>query len=354
MKTNLTTPKTFLLIVLTLFLIGLGFMVSGTSLAHDVGIQPAQLHSLQSNEPGTWTKYAGNPVVSSTEQWEGGFIWGAHILKDGTVYKMWYAGIQPSHIGYATSADGIGWAKLSTNPVLDPGAPGAWDDNGISEPFVMKDNDVYKMWYWGKNSDGIMQIGYAVSPDGISWVKYLGNPVLTVDGSGTWDSIEVGTPWVLLQDGLYKMWYLGQDSSGQYATGYATSTDGIHWTKYSGNPILSGTADSWDTKGVLATSVLFDGVNYRLWYFGKDATGIDRIGYTTSLDGIHWTKSSKNPILGLGSGAAWDSISVAFPKVIMDNGVYKMWYLGSDGMVGKYGYATAPELHFTYLPIISK
>lgn len=31
----------------------------------------------------------------------------------------------------------------------------------------------YNMWYWNDNAS----IGYATSPDGVNWTKYSGNPV---------------------------------------------------------------------------------------------------------------------------------------------------------------------------------
>jgi subtilisin family serine protease len=40
-------------------------------------------------------------------------------------------------------------------------------------------------------------------------------------------------------DGLYRLWYSGYnpDRSGNVFVGYATSRDGLHWSRYSEKPI---------------------------------------------------------------------------------------------------------------------
>ncbi len=315
-----------------------------------------QAQGAQSGEPGVWTKYSGNPVFSPAQSWEGSLIWAPCVIKDGFTFKMWYAGNWPSRIGYATSSDGITWTKLITNPVLTPGNPGDWDEEAVAQPCVLKSDGGYQMWFVGAMSGWTTRrIGYATSSDGVTWTKYDGNPVLHLGAPGSWEEIEVAAPWVLYDNGTYKMWYTGQDSVGRYAIGYAISSDGINWTKYSGNPVVSGDVGTWDENGVFGSRVLFDGTVYRMWYIGKDSSGIDRIGYATSPDGINWTKYSDNPVLDLGNNGAWDDDKVNWPTVILDGGVYKMWYLGEDGEGGfNFGYATAPEMHLVYLPLVTK
>ncbi len=147
------------------------------------------------------------------------------------MYKMWYMGCNAGYtacsIGYATSPDGTAWTKHAGNPVLT-GTAGEWDEDGPFAPRVIKNGSTYQMWY---SSDG--QIGLATSSDGIAWTKYAGNPVLTE----SWDAGGVGIVSVLLEDSTYKMWLQG--GTGQNpGIGYATSSDGIAWTMYGGNPVL--------------------------------------------------------------------------------------------------------------------
>ena len=98
------------------------------------------------------------------------------------------------------------------------------------------------MWYTGANSIGVHQIGYATSADGIDWQKHPQNPVLKVGAPGCWDSDYVGYPEIIKIGTTYHMWYAGTDNFNNYPAfrmGYATSSDGINWTKAeSDNPVL--------------------------------------------------------------------------------------------------------------------
>lgn len=58
----------------------------------------------------------------------------------------------------------------------------------------------------------------------------------------------VEAPYMLKKEGVYYMVYSGSNYMADYAVGYATSTDPLNnFKKYSGNPILSGTADAIGT-----------------------------------------------------------------------------------------------------------
>jgi hypothetical protein len=83
--------------------------------------------------------------------------------------------------------------------------------------------------------NNIPEIYVAESNDLLS-VRFLGK-ALPVGDPGSWDSGTVAKPYVMYLDGTYYMFYAG--SSIGKAIGLATSTDGINFTKYTGNPILT-------------------------------------------------------------------------------------------------------------------
>jgi len=83
-----------------------------------------------------------------------------------------------ARIGYAESPDGIVWTR-QPEPVLDVGmASGSFDRRVVAHPEVVFDGNLYHMWYAGDDQDGHRRIGYATSADGIEWAKYPDNPVL--------------------------------------------------------------------------------------------------------------------------------------------------------------------------------
>jgi predicted GH43/DUF377 family glycosyl hydrolase len=277
-----------------------------------------------------WVKYAGNPVFrpSSDSSWDNRNVYAAKVLWDGSMYRMWYTGNGATsaspRIGYAWSNDAINWTRNPT-PVLAPGS--GWDGKGVSAPSVLYKDGVWHMWYAGKN---VMRysIGYATSPDGINWTKYEQNPVLTASAEGQADDVDTVSPHVLFKDGVYHMWYAGRGDTDQIF--YATSPDGVQWTKYANNPVLRLGGDfDWDNGEIAAPSVLWSGAQFEMWYQGYSRGTLQHyIGHATSSDGYTWTKDALNPVVGLEAGV-WDSYSVFYPSVIFGaNGQPMMLYQG--------------------------
>jgi hypothetical protein len=119
---------------------------------------------------------------------------------------MYYTG--GAEIGRATSLDGINWQRDTiNNPVLS-GTLGQWDEGGVSLSRCLYADNLIHMWYTGFNNNE-RQIGYATSLDGITWIKYGGNPILTKGSSGSWDGSYVQAGTVLLEGNTFRMWYDG-------------------------------------------------------------------------------------------------------------------------------------------------
>lgn len=78
----------------------------------------------------------------------------------------------------------------------------------------------------------------------VDFVPSKGNPVFKGTGTATWDQKIRERGYILYEDSLYKMWYSGYNPelARQKFMGYATSKDGVTWTKYSDKPIFS---DRW-------------------------------------------------------------------------------------------------------------
>jgi hypothetical protein len=245
-------------------------------------------------------------------------------------------------IGLATSADGIHWTKSSANPVLSNGQPGDFDSEHVHYGPVLFHNNQYWFWYSGHNGQH-WQIGLAASSDGIHWTKHPDNPVLTVGNTGEWDAYSVISPAVIFDGQSFKMWYNGNGSQFVQAAGYAESLDGVHWTKYPHNPILSPVPNTWESDAVGMGPVLFFDGKYHAWYGGRPSGVRSSIGYATSADGIVWERYAGNPVVEPGGNGAWDSTTLGGFWVLRENGALKMWYSGRSDDIWKIGYAESKE-----------
>ena len=243
-----------------------------------------------------WQEYAGNPVlVPELPRRLGRLV--HHVrqrIYDGGVYHMWYTGSRltsSDQIGYATSPDGL----HSANTAAAPCSAGAARKVGrrFGQPADRPQGrsrveDVVHGFQIGPGSSGI---GYATSPDGVNWTKSASNPVLT--GSTGWEQSTVYRPSVVLRNGMYHMWY----STYGDALGYAHSTDGEHWTKSPSNPILQpGSPNAWDGEYVNAPTVLYLDGQYHMWYQGASSVSPAKFGHATATDPEHWTKDPANPV----------------------------------------------------------
>ncbi len=228
-------------------------------------------------------------------------------------YKIWYwdssANVYSINaLRTADSADGENWHndQILTQDVTKPlvtGDPSNWSAgsygpvtilyhpsaaNAGSNPF-----DYTFSMYYDATTGGQEAVALAFSTDGIHWTRYGNAPVLPHGNPGDWDSDYASHGTVIKgSDGTWRMWYSGSGPSAgaEQGIGYATSADGINWTKDPANPIFSiYQAVAWRssrcyTPSVLYRSTHFDGhgaaAAYKMWFTGEaSASGNRTIGY---------------------------------------------------------------------------
>lgn len=138
--------------------------------------------------------------------------------------------------------------KYHGNPVLTEGGAGTWDEGGLREPSIIVEHGVWKMWYAGCTPANIWALGYATSPDGLTWTKHPANPILS-PMEYAWEShptYQMTDPCVIKVRGIYHLYYQALGYWGDYPAvprffiGHATSTDGLTWSK---SPLPALSAD---------------------------------------------------------------------------------------------------------------
>lgn len=311
---------------------------------------------VKTNGQTQWTKYANNPVITKgPELWDIIAIGQPTVLFENDTIKMWYAGVgsdMKGRICYATSTDGINWNKYN-NPVIDVGSQGEWDSGWLDTPEILKDDNEYKMYYYGdtvqQNAAYSSAIGLAHSPDGINWTKDPNNPIFTKANFGDWDGTWVESPALFWDsiNGDYVMWYNGVDTNTwKIQIGLATSLDGINWIRHSGNPILSsGFWGEYDDMWLGTPAVIYNSGKFEMWYSAACSESYNpvfakfdtlRICYASSDNGINWTKYPGNPLFETFT-APYDSLIDTYgpwaPDVIFDTNAneYKMWFESEGG-----------------------
>ena len=148
--------------------------------------------------------------------WDSVHVRDPYVANGGQIDELYYSGFDGLiwQIGRATWS-GPAWVKDSRNPVLSPGAPDEWDSGGVLGAYVTVERfhpRLYVMYYTG--TDGVKnQIGYATSNDGVRWAKHLANPVLPVSPSGSWCSAGVGHPTGYDFNGETHLWFEGTDGA---------------------------------------------------------------------------------------------------------------------------------------------
>jgi predicted GH43/DUF377 family glycosyl hydrolase len=269
------------------------------------------------------------------------------VIKEGNNFIM-YVRIDTnssSGIYRGTSPDGANW-NFSSKPVLQTGPSGTWDGDTVFSPDVIWNGTGYMMYYVGDagTTSSFRQIGVAFSSDGIYWTKYSGNPVIT-HGPGTYDAQYTRGPSVIYDGGTYKMWYWGtaapnSDVPLQASIDYATSADGVHWSKFLGNPLFLGFVYHDGTNSADWPSVVKLNGTYLMAFSGYS----EDIGFATSSDGIVWRFNNQTNVLLATTG--WHKGLVANPSLLLDGRKILLWFSGGDASnhgspyVGGVGFAS--------------
>lgn len=185
-----------------------------------------------SNDGGkSFDKYSEGPIISVNHK-EPYFSGTSYVIFDTGKFKMWYLSCigwevfndkpEPIYnIKYAESEDGINWIQTGKVAIeLND------DEGGLVSAAVIKQGKVYKMWFAKRkkgdyrfNTNNSYRIGYAESCDGKEWERMDSQAGINISNTG-WDSKMISYPFVVEVNAELLMFYNG-NGFGKSGFGYA-------------------------------------------------------------------------------------------------------------------------------------
>ena len=235
---------------------------------------------------------AANPVFTAQGEghWDVKLRERGWIIREGDLWRMWFTGYDGTktgrrQLGYATSRDGLSWQPHPANPLCS--------QHWVEDVCVIPHDGTLYMFAEGEQDRAQL----LTSRDGLDWTRVGPLDVRHTNGQPISDG-PYGTPTVWLEDGVWNLFYERSDKGiwlarsrdlkvfthvqeepvlvpgpadfdrdliamnqiirhqdryyavihgthknadpsqpNLWATGLATSTDLIHWTKFSSNPL---------------------------------------------------------------------------------------------------------------------
>ena len=244
--------------------------------------------------------------------------------------------------------DNIKIKEMANSPILSPGNIGCFDDSGAMGSCIVKNNDEIRMYYIGWNLAVNIpfrnSIGLALSNDGSVFTRFSEGPILD---RNRYDHYFLASPYVLRQEEKWYMWYLsgvkwckqGNDVKHYYHIRCASSDDGIDWDR---KGAICINFDNDYEYAIARPSVLIDNGIYRMWYCYRASKACEtyRLGYAESSDGLAWTRMDDRAGIDV-SDKGWDSEMICYPHVFKYKNRLFMLYNGNNYGETGFGYAVA-------------
>ncbi|MCI0439837.1 MAG: fibronectin type III domain-containing protein, partial [Chloroflexi bacterium] len=172
--------------------------------------------------------------------------------------------------------------------------------------------------------------------------------VISPGPPGSWDVRLTGavSPCAVIKlDGTYFLYYIGADGNRaddgdarHRALGVATSSDGISYSKYSGNPIITHLPTNDEEEGIFTCGATLDeGGDVILYYgamtsFAPSAVN-DDAWVAISSDGFDFTDLPGNPVIDHDDSSVWGWGDELDPLGVFEhNGAWHVYYSVGNGL----------------------
>ncbi len=228
------------------------------------------------------------------------------------------------------------WRRASDTPVLAPRGEG-FESAGVFNPAVIKRGDSYVMLYRAQDRNGTSRLGYATSNDGLHFTRREA-PVLAPETDYEKDG-GVEDPRLVRVGDLYYLTYTGYNKHDAQLC-LATSPDLLHWERK--GVILPAYKGNWNVGWTKSGAILDEkiGGKYWMYFLGTAADHTDQMGLASSPDLLHWTEETKTPVLPRRPGK-FDSrvVEPGPPPVMLPQGILLVYNGADDKLLYSTGWA---------------
>lgn len=192
----------------------------------------------------------------------------ALVVGDEIFY--WYETGYPLRLALARSSDGRTFRTVGE--VLSTGPYRSFDEIAVADPYVIQADGYFYMYYLGQDRAERQRLGLARSKDGMVWEKLRSNPVMEGGPPGSFDE-ELGEPAVFTTGRFWWMLYTGRARDEQRKIGLARSSDGVQWTRIP-EVVIGG--QGWSGKVMADPTVEVLDNEVRVWFGGGDVASPDQ------------------------------------------------------------------------------
>jgi predicted GH43/DUF377 family glycosyl hydrolase len=228
------------------------------------------------------------------------------------------------------------WTRLPEAPILSPQGEG-FESAGVFNPAVIKRGDEFVMLYRAQDANGTSRLGYATSEDGVHFTRNA-EPVLSPEAPYEKDG-GVEDPRLVEIDGTYYLTYTGYNKKDAQLC-LATSHDLKHWERK--GIILPAYKGNWNVGWTKSGAILTQKIKGKYWMFflGAAADKTDQMGLAYSTDLEHWTEATKTPVLPKRPGR-FDSrvVEPGPPPVMTKDGILLIYNGADDKLLYRVGWA---------------
>jgi len=228
------------------------------------------------------------------------------------------------------------WRRVVETPVITPQGNG-WESTGTFNPSVVLRDGKIVMLYRAQDKGGTSRLGYAESTDGVHFTR-RSEPVFSPETDYEKDG-GVEDPRLVQFGDTYYLTYTGYNKKDAQLC-LATSRDLIHWERQ--GVILPAYKGNWNVRWTKSGAIVPEKIagKYWMYFLGTSADNNDQMGIASSTDLLHWTEASNQPVVPVRAGKFDARVAEPGPApIVTPKGIVLIYNGADDKLVYRTGVA---------------